>query len=174
MNDLRRPAVFLDRDGVLNLDTGYAHRPEQIVWLPNVSSAIRHLNDAGYWVFVVTNQAGIAHGYYDEATVQALHAWMGEQLRQQGARVDEWRFCPHHPEGIIKAYCRVCECRKPGPGMILDLIRTWPVDVARSFMIGDRLTDVQAAEAAGLPGFMMGKQDLLAQVQQCRAICHIP
>ena len=158
--------MFLDRDGVLNQDTGYVHRPEQIVWSPDVAAAIRHLNETGYLVFVVTNQAGVARGYYDEDTVRALHAWMDGQLRQQGARVDEWRYCPHHPEAAIDAYRLTCRCRKPQPGMILDLARSWHVDMSRSFMIGDRPTDLAAAAAAGLPGFLVEKAGLLWQVRR--------
>lgn len=159
-----RPAAFLDRDGVLNRDIGYAHRPDQIVWLADVVPAIRHLNDAGYFVFVVTNQAGVARGYYDEATVRDLHAWMDSQLQRQGARVDDWRYCPHHPDAVIDAYRMTCPCRKPAPGMILDLARSWPVDMSRSFMIGDRATDIQAATAASLRGFMVEEGGLLAQI----------
>lgn len=162
----QRPAAFLDRDGVLNRDIGYAHRPDQIVWLADVAPAIRHLNDMGHFVFVVTNQAGVARGYYEEATVRDLHAWMDDQLRRQGARVDDWRYCPHHPEGVIDAYRMTCGCRKPAPGMILDLARAWPVDMARSFMIGDRDTDLKAAAAAGLRGFLVEEGGLLAQMRR--------
>ncbi|AUN33928.1 HAD family hydrolase [Niveispirillum cyanobacteriorum] len=165
MSDLLRPAAFLDRDGVLNLDIGYAHRPEQIVWLPNVSSAIRYLNEAGYYVFVVTNQAGVARGYYDEAAVQTLHVWMQEQLRQDGAHVDDWRYCPYHPDGTVVAYRRDDDWRKPSPGMILDLARCWPIDMAGSFLIGDRASDLEAAAAAGIKGHLANAAGLLDQVR---------
>ncbi len=165
----RRPAAFLDRDGVLNQDVGYAHRPDQIIWLDGAAAAIRHLNRAGYLVFVVTNQAGVARGFYTEETVRQLHRWMGEQLHQQGAQVDDWRYCPHHPDAAVPAYRQQCQCRKPGPGMILDLLGHWPVEVLRSFMIGDRETDLQAAAAAGLRGFMVDPGGLLEQVQRLTA-----
>ncbi len=170
MNDQKgpasRPAAFLDRDGVLNLDTGYPHQPRQIVWLADVPAAIRHLNEAGYFVFVVTNQSGVARGLYDEGAVRDLHAWMDEWLRGRGARVDDWCYCPHHPDAVINAYRAACLCRKPAPGMILDLARRWPVDMSRSFLIGDRASDLVAAAAAGLPGFLVEEGGLLGQVQR--------
>ena len=96
---LGRPAVFFDRDGVLNRDLGYLHRPEEFEWLEGAKKAIRLCNDSGYLVFVVTNQAGVARGFYGEEDVHRLHAWMNEELAREGAHVDAFEFCPHHPEG---------------------------------------------------------------------------
>jgi D-glycero-D-manno-heptose 1,7-bisphosphate phosphatase len=145
-----RPAVFLDRDGTLNEDLGYVHRSEDFHWLPGAKDAVRRLNAAGVYVFVVTNQSGVARGLFGEDAVAALHAHMREELREVGAAIDDFRYCPHHPDIGVDPYRRVCACRKPAPGMILDLIAHWPVDTAASVMVGDKAIDAEAGRAAGI------------------------
>jgi D-glycero-D-manno-heptose 1,7-bisphosphate phosphatase len=147
-----RPAVFLDRDGTLNHDTGYTHRIQDFRWIDGVPQLIKRLNDAGVFVFVVSNQAGIARGYYEPPAVERLHRWMMADLVRIGAHVDDFRFCPHHPEGSIADYSRPCLCRKPMPGMINDLLARWSVDRNRSVMIGDKATDAAAGRNAGIEG----------------------
>jgi D-glycero-D-manno-heptose 1,7-bisphosphate phosphatase len=145
-----QPAVFLDRDGTLNHDTGYVYRVADFHWLPGAVSAVRALNKGGYYVFVVTNQSGVARGLYDEATIHELHDWMNGELRAAGARVDDIRYCPHHPEGSVAAYRTACSCRKPAPGMLQDLMKAWPVIREGSIMVGDRESDAEAGRAAGI------------------------
>jgi len=164
---IRRPAAFLDRDGVINHDDNYVHRPDQVRWIDGAQQAIRWLNDAGYYVFVITNQAGVAHGHYGEEQVHALHAWMQHELQGVGAHIDRFEYCPYHPEGVVERYRRVSELRKPGPGMILKLRDEWPVDMDGSFMIGDRDIDMQAAAAAGIPGHRFAGGNLLDFVRTC-------
>ena len=144
-----RGAAFLDRDGVLNLDIGYAHRAEQIQWVEGAAKAIALLNRQNLFVFVVTNQSGIARGFYSEGDVNRLHTWMTAELLSQGARIDAFAYCPHYSEGEIAAYREVCTCRKPAPGMLLAAAQDLSLDPHASWMIGDRDSDVQAAHNAG-------------------------
>ena len=146
----RRPVAFLDRDGVLNVDVNYLHKPEQVVWLPGAIEAVRELNDAGYLVIVVTNQAGIGRGFYTESDFEVFTAWMAERLADAGAHVDAVYHCPHHPTEALPGWREDCECRKPRPGMFLRAIDEWDVDVERSFMVGDKPGDLEAARAAGI------------------------
>lgn len=154
MTEPSRGAVFFDRDGVLNRDTGFAHRPDQIVWVEGAARAVRRVNAAGLHAFVVTNQSGIARGLYTEAQVDDLHRWMAAELARAGARIDAWEVCPHHPD-----FDRDCRRRKPLPGMLEDLIARFAVDPTRSLMVGDRETDMQAARAAGVRGLLFPGAD---------------
>jgi len=146
----RRGALFLDRDGVLNVDHGYVGSVDRLEWIAGAERAVRIANERDLYVFVVTNQAGIARGYYGEADVRALHDHMQAHLNALGAHIDEFRYSPFHVDGVVTEFARESECRKPRPGMILDLIARWNVDPARSLLVGDKDSDLAAAEAAGI------------------------
>ncbi len=157
---LKRPALFLDRDGVINVDHGYVGSVERFTFIPGALAAIRAATDAGWHVFIVTNQSGVARGYYDEAAVQTLHTWLAEQVRQACGTIDDIRYCPTHPEGVVAAYTRVSDWRKPAPGMILDLLQAWELDPSTCLLVGDQPTDIAAATAAGLTGHLFTGGDL--------------
>ncbi len=169
-----KPAVFFDRDGVLNVDRRYVHRPEDFEWVAGAREAVRRFNEAGWLVFVVTNQSGVARGYYGEGEVRALHDWMSGELALIGARVDEFAYCPHHPQAPVERYRLACDCRKPAPGMLLELMRRWPIDAARSLLIGDNPHDVEAARAAGVEGLLFQGGDLLAFIEAEVAALGVP
>jgi D,D-heptose 1,7-bisphosphate phosphatase len=161
----RRPCAFLDRDGVINVDTGHVHRPDEFRWMPGMPEAIRVLNDAGWLVVVITNQSGIGRGLYSEAEFEAFTAWIDAELAAVGAHVDATYHCPHHPAVARGGFLRKCECRKPAPGMILRAIMEWRPDLERSFLLGDKTSDMVAAEAAGVRGVLYTGGDVAALVR---------
>jgi D,D-heptose 1,7-bisphosphate phosphatase len=147
---LRRRALFLDRDGVINVEHGYVGTRDRFEWMPGACEAVRAATDAGWHVFVITNQSGVARGLYDEAAVMALHGWMTDEVRRAGGTIDDIRYCPFHPDGVVPAYRKVSDWRKPAPGMLLDLVRAWEVERDRCLLIGDQDSDMAAAAAAGI------------------------
>ena len=156
----KRPAVFFDRDGVLNVDHGYTYRQQDFIWIPGALQTIRYFNELGYLVFVVTNQSGIARGYYTEEDVQVLHEFMKQEVAKYGGHIDAFYYCPHHIQGKVPQYSLVCNCRKPAPGMLLTAITEWDVAVEASVMIGDKISDMQAAETVGIRGYLFEDNDL--------------
>lgn len=158
----RRPALFLDRDGVINRDLGYVGTLSRFQWTEGARRALREAAERGVQVFVVTNQSGIGRGFYSEDDLGRLHAWMTAEIRAAGGTIDDWRFCPHHPEATVAAYRRVCTCRKPAPGMITDLLAGWGIDPAAALLVGDRESDLEAARRAGIRGLRFTGGDLAA------------
>jgi D-glycero-D-manno-heptose 1,7-bisphosphate phosphatase len=170
----RRPAVFLDRDGVINKDKNYVSRVEDFEWIEGAREAIKLLNDRGYLVIVITNQAGVARGYYTEEDVHALHCWINDELGRMGAHIDAFYYCPHHPEAGIEKYRMHCDCRKPLPGMLLKALEDWPIEREHSCMIGDKEKDVDAANAASINGILFNSGSLFEYIQTSILINWLP
>jgi D-glycero-D-manno-heptose 1,7-bisphosphate phosphatase len=150
-----RRAVFLDRDGTIIEERGYLGRLDLIAPFPYTADALVRLRGAGYLVVVVTNQAGVARGYFSEAFVNEAHRQLDILLGPGGAAPDAYYYCPHHPEGVVEAYRGVCRCRKPAPGMVEQAARDWNIDVTRSFVVGDKWLDVGLANQAGARGILV-------------------
>jgi D-glycero-D-manno-heptose 1,7-bisphosphate phosphatase len=155
------PAVFLDRDGVLIPDSGYPHLEEHLVLIPGAAEAVRRLNSLGYLVVIVTNQSGVARGYFTESQMNAFNDALVRKLAAKGARIGAVYACPFHNEAEDPNYFHPDHPdRKPNPGMILRAIADHDIDPARSFLIGDRPSDLEAARRAGMPGFLFEGGDL--------------
>lgn len=150
----RKPALFLDRDGVLNVDRGYVSRIEDFEWIDGARECVANFKRRGWFVFVVTNQSGIARGLYTEADMQALHDHMAEELAKAGTSIDRFYHAPWHEEGEVARYRKKSIDRKPGPGMLLQAMADFPVNREQSFLIGDKETDIEAARAAGVGAFL--------------------
>jgi D-glycero-D-manno-heptose 1,7-bisphosphate phosphatase len=150
-----RPAVFLDRDGTMIEDVGYLDALDRVDYFPWTVDAIRLLNRAGFAVVVVTNQAGIARGFFSESFVQETHRLIEARLNAGGARVDGYYYCPHHPAGRVAEFARACDCRKPGRGMIERAAREHDLDPSRSFVVGDTWLDIGLARAVGARGILV-------------------
>jgi D,D-heptose 1,7-bisphosphate phosphatase len=162
---VHRPALFLDRDGTINVDHGWVGTRDRFEWVPGAREAIHCATRAGWHVFVVTNQSGVARGHYGEAAVAALHGWMADELRRAGGTIDDVRYCPFHVDGVVPEYARASDWRKPEPGMLLDLMKAWELDPTRCVLVGDQDSDMQAAKAAGIVGRRFTGGNLLNFVQ---------
>ncbi len=171
MTTLRKPAVFFDRDGVLNRDFGYVYMPKDFKWIPGAVKTIKHLKDKGYTVIVITNQSGIARGYYTEENVEDLHQWINDGLfHKHNVQIDSFYYCPHHPTVGLGHYKTDCECRKPRPGLIMKALAEFNIDSRSSYFIGDKDTDMEAAAAAGIKGFKFRSENLFNFMIQHRIL----
>ena len=162
-----KPAAFFDRDGVLNVDRGYTYKIDELELIPGAAAAVRLLNRAGYHVIVVTNQSGVARGYYPAASVEQFNKHLNETLKAAGAHIDAFYFCPHHPDGTVKELAIKCGCRKPAPGLLEQAARERPIDLKRSFLIGDKDDDLAAAAAFHIKGVKFdARTDSLLEIVQ--------
>lgn len=150
-----KPTVFLDRDGTINEDVGYLNALDRLVFIPGALDAIRLLARADYQIVVITNQAGVALGMIEERVLDALHAAIDERVRLAGGRIDGWFVCPHSKSATVEKFRLDCDCRKPKAGLFDQACRALPVDKSRSFYIGDKASDMGAAENAGLAGILV-------------------
>lgn len=148
-------AVFLDRDGTINVEAGYLRQLDDLVLMPGAAEAIKQLRSAGYLCVLATNQSGPARGYYGEDHVLALNERLLDLLKGEGTTLDGVYYCPHLPDGTVPGYTRNCDCRKPEPGMLLKAAQDLGIDLGQSYMVGDKATDVEVAHRAGCRGILL-------------------
>lgn len=172
-----RPAVFLDRDGNLNEEVGYLGDPARVRLLPGAGPAVRAVREAGMHAVIITNQSGIARGLIQDSEVRAVNQRVVKLLAEQGAEVDGVYYCPHHPEGAVAQYRVVCACRKPAPGLLHQAAEDLGVALEKSFVIGDKLSDVALAHAVGARGILVrtgfGNEQLLTDSPDVLAIDYV-
>ncbi len=163
---MKLKAAFFDRDGVLNVDKSYLYKIEDLEWIDGAKEALAYLTQKGYTIFVVTNQSGIARGYYTVADMEKLHEFMAQQIAAAGGKIEKFYYCPHLPEGKVAEYAIECDCRKPKPGLILRAFAEYDIDKNAAFLIGDKPRDVESAEAAGIKGCLFEGGNLLNFVKE--------
>ena len=163
---MKLKAAFFDRDGVLNVDKSYLYKIEDLEWIDGAKEALVYLTQQGCTIFVVTNQSGIARGYYTVDDMNKLHEFMAQQVAAAGGKIEKFYYCPHLPEGKIAEYAVECDCRKPKPGLILRAFEEYDIDKEAAFLIGDKPRDVESAEAAGIKGYLFSGGNLLNFVKE--------
>jgi len=172
----KRRAVFLDRDGTINIEKDYLHKIEDFEFIHGAPEAIKRLKDAGFLVIVVSNQSGVGRGYFDEQAVENLHHHIQSELADYGTLIDAFYFCPHHPDKGLGSYKISCDCRKGNPGMLLQAAREYDIDLQGSFMVGDKLADIEAGKRAGcksvlvLTGYgkLTASNHEIASIEKCQ------
>lgn len=145
-----KKALFLDRDGTINVDKGYVYKIEDFILIDGICDMIKRFMQSGYLIIVVTNQSGVGRGYFSEEDVQILHRYADSILALQGVKVDKWYYCPHHPSCGMGAYKLDCNCRKPKTGMIEKAVKEFDIDVSQSLLVGDREEDIMCGERMGM------------------------
>lgn len=163
---MKLKAAFFDRDGVLDVDKSYLYKIEDLKWIDGAKEALAYLTQQGYTIFVVTNQSGIARGYYTVDDMNKLHEFMAQQVAAAGGKIEKFYYCPHLSEGKIAEYAVECDCRKPKPGLILRAFEEYDIDRDAAFLIGDKPRDVESAEAAGIKGYLFSGGNLLNFVKE--------
>ncbi len=154
-----KPTAFLDRDGVLVEDTGYVYKTEGLILLPLVAQTLKQLQDRGYLLIVITNQAGVARGFFNEDHVKTFHQELARRVEaESGAKIDAFYYCPHHPFGEVPAYAKTCNCRKPGTALLEQAGKDFAIDWQKSFFVGDRATDIDCAINAKIRGFQISSR----------------
>jgi len=150
-----KKCIFLDRDGNINIEKDYLHKVEEFEFIDGAREAIKIFNDLGYLVVVVTNQSGVARGYYDENSVKGLHDYLKKEVEKIGGHIDGFYYCPHHPEKGVGKYKLDCNCRKPQPGMFLEAQKDLNIDFLSSIMVGDKISDVEAGKSLGMRSILV-------------------
>ena len=162
--NILKPCAFLDRDGVINEDLSYVHTPARTKWKKNIFEAIKYLNDNNFRVIILTNQAGIAKGYYNLKNYINYSKWFINQFIKKGSFIDQIYFCPFHPDGKIKKFIKKSNLRKPGNGMIIRAFKDWEIDKKKSFLIGDRDSDILAGKKSSIKSFLV-EENIYTQIK---------
>ena len=158
-------AIFFDRDGTLNVEVGYLYEIDKFKWIDGAREAIKFCNDNGYLAIVVTNQSGVARGFYTEEDIINLHNFIQEELAKVGAHIDDFFYCPHHSKGVVEKYSIDCECRKPKSKLIEDACKKYDIDKSKSLMIGDKPRDVECGKNAGVYSVLFDGDNLLNTIK---------
>ena len=167
--EMKEKAVFLDRDGTINVEKDYLYKIEDFEFLPGVIEGLHLLQDAGYLLIIITNQSGIARGYYTEEDYHTLNNWMLRELKSKGISISAVYYCPHHPDAKMKAYRTDCNCRKPGLGMYEQAIKDFNIDLSYSFSIGDKIRDSAICETSSCQGYLIATNEKPEMINRVKA-----
>lgn len=166
---MKSKAVFLDRDGTINIEKHYLHKIEEFEFLPGVIEGLKILQSAGYLLIIVTNQSGIARGFFTEAEFKVLNSWMLQTLEEAGIYIDKVYFCPHLPDACIEQYRKVCTCRKPSLGMYKKAIEEFDLDISKCWAIGDKIRDCAVCEKMKCEGFLIGRNERIEIIEAVKS-----